>query len=73
MSTTPKTNFGQINFKAIVANVGSQCLGRGKHASKCNITNEEGWRFTKDDSIHSLCVCATIEDGMGCQKLGSKV
>jgi len=29
MSTTPKTNFGQISFKAIVEGVGPQCMGRG--------------------------------------------
>ncbi len=26
-----------------------------------------------DYSIHLLCICTTIEDGMGCKKLGSKV
>jgi hypothetical protein len=29
--------------------------------------------FTRDDSIHPLCICTTIEDGMGCKKLGSRV
>jgi hypothetical protein len=37
MSTITKTNFGQISFKVIVAGVGSQCMGCGKHASRCNI------------------------------------
>jgi len=37
MSTIPKTSISQISLRAIVAGVGSQCLGRGKHASKCNI------------------------------------
>jgi len=26
-----------------------------------------------DDSIHPLCICTTIEDGMGCKNLGLKV
>jgi hypothetical protein len=73
MSTIPKTIFGQINFRTTVAGVGFQYLGRGKHASICNITNGKGWRFIKDDLIHLLCMCMTIGDGMGCQKLGSKV
>jgi hypothetical protein len=34
-------------------------------------------RMEKDedlhDPIHMLCICTTIEDGMGCQKLGSRV
>ncbi len=72
-STIPITSFGQISFRTIVACVGSQCLGHGKCASKCNITNGEGWKFTRADSIHSLCICTMIEDGMGCQKLGWKV
>jgi hypothetical protein len=72
MSTITKTNFGQIKFKAIVANVGFQCLGHGKCASKCNITDGEGWRFIRDDSIHSFCICS-MENGMGCQKLRLKV
>jgi len=42
MSTIPKTSFGQINFKTIVAGVGSQCLGHGKRALKCNIMDGEG-------------------------------
>jgi hypothetical protein len=42
MSTIPKTNFGQINFKTIVKGVGPQCLGRGQCASICNITDGEG-------------------------------
>jgi hypothetical protein len=35
----PKTNFGQINSRTIVAGVEPQCLGRGQCALKCNITN----------------------------------
>jgi len=42
MSTIPKTSFGQISFKAIATSVESQCLGRGKYASRCNITDGEG-------------------------------
>jgi len=42
MSTIPKTNIGQISFKVIVADVGSQCMGCGKRASKCNITDGKG-------------------------------
>jgi len=41
MSTIPKTNFGQISFKVIVAGVGFNYLGRGKCGSKCNIMNGE--------------------------------
>jgi hypothetical protein len=41
MFTITKTNFGQINFRAIVAGVGSLCIGHGKHALKCNITDGE--------------------------------
>jgi hypothetical protein len=37
-----------------------------KVASRCNMTNGERWRFTRDDLIHPLCICTTIEDGMGC-------
>ncbi len=70
MSTIPKTSFGQISFRAIVGSVGSQCMGHGKHASRCNIIDGEGWRFTRDDSVHPLCICTTIENDMGCQKLG---
>jgi hypothetical protein len=33
----------------------------------------EGWRLRRDDSIHSFCICMMIGDGMGYQKLGSKV
>jgi hypothetical protein len=40
--------------------------------SKCNITNGERWRFTREYSIHLLWICMTIEDGMGCKKLGSR-
>jgi hypothetical protein len=39
MSTISKTSFGQISFKTIVAGVGFQCLGCGKRASRCNITD----------------------------------
>ncbi len=67
MSTIPKTIFGQISFKAIIAVVGPQCLGHGQCGSKCNITNGEGWGFIRDDLIHPLCICTTIEDGMGCK------
>jgi hypothetical protein len=73
MSTITKTNFGQISFKETIVGARSQCLGRGKHASKCNITNGEGWRFIRNDSIHPLCICMTIEDDIGCQKLRLKV
>jgi hypothetical protein len=48
-------------------------LGHGKRASKCYIMDGEGWKFTKDDSIHPLCICMTIKDDMGCQKLGLRV
>jgi len=41
MFTIPKTSFGQINFEATVAGVGSDCMGRGKCGLKCNITNGE--------------------------------
>jgi hypothetical protein len=41
MSTIIKTNFGQINFKTIVVGI-VQWLGRGKRASRCNITDGEG-------------------------------
>jgi hypothetical protein len=30
-------------------------------------------RFIRDDLIHPLCICTTIEDGIGCQKLGLRV
>jgi len=42
MSTIPKTNVGQINFRGTVASVESRCLGHGKRASKCNILDGEG-------------------------------
>ncbi len=42
VSTTPKTNFGQISFRAIVEGVGPQCLGCGQCGSKCNIKDGEG-------------------------------
>jgi len=47
--------------------------GVWKSASRCNITYGEGWKFIKDDLIHMLCICMTIKDDMGCQKLGLKV
>jgi hypothetical protein len=34
---------------------------------------EKDENFARDYSIHLLCVCRTIENGMGCKKLGSKV
>jgi hypothetical protein len=34
-------------------------------------TNGKGWKFTKDDLIELFCVCTKIENGMGCQNLGS--
>jgi hypothetical protein len=42
MFTITKINFGQISFKAIVAGVESQCMGCGKHASRCNIMDRKG-------------------------------
>jgi hypothetical protein len=42
MSTIIKTNFGQINFKTIVASVGFLCMGHGKCALNCNIIDGEG-------------------------------
>jgi len=42
MFTIPKTSFGQISLRAIVAGVGSQCLGCEKFASRCSITDGEG-------------------------------
>ncbi len=73
MSTIPKTNFCQINFKASVTGVRFDFLGRGKCGLICNIMNGERCRFTRDDSIHMLCICTIIEESMGCKKLGSRV
>jgi hypothetical protein len=42
MSTIPKTNFGQISFRATIASVGFACLGSGKCVSRCNIMDEKG-------------------------------
>jgi hypothetical protein len=39
--TVPKTNFGQISFRAIVEGVGLQCLGCGQCALRCSITDGE--------------------------------
>jgi len=41
MSTIPKTSFNQISFRATIANVGSDCMKRGKCGSRCNIMNGE--------------------------------
>jgi hypothetical protein len=35
--------------------------------------DEDEQRFTRDDLIHPFYKCMMIEDGTGCQKLGSKV
>jgi len=70
-SSLPKPTLVKISFNTIFAIVGSQCLGCGKHASKCNI-----WMGKNEDlqkMIHSFCICMTIENGMGCQKLRSKI
>ncbi len=43
------------------------CLnGRGKCASRCNMTDRKGRKFIKDDLIHLFYICTMIEDGMGC-------
>jgi hypothetical protein len=47
-------------------------MGCGKCGLRCNIINGKR-RFTRDDSIHPLCICMIIEEGMGCKKLGSRV
>jgi len=59
-------SLGQINFRTTSASVGFECFKCGKYASRCNIMDGEGRRFTRDDSIHSLCICTMIKDGMGC-------
>jgi hypothetical protein len=51
MSTITKTNFGQISFITTIEGVRFKYLGHGKCASKCNITDEEGLRFSKVDMI----------------------
>jgi hypothetical protein len=48
MSTIIKTNFGQIGFKETIIGARSECLGRGKHASKCNIKME------KDEDLQEM-------------------
>jgi hypothetical protein len=51
MSTINKTNFGQINLSAIIASVGSEWLGHGKRASRCN--NMDGERWDLQEMIQS--------------------
>jgi hypothetical protein len=70
---SPFPKLWSISFKTTIVSVRFQCLGHGKHASKCNITNGKGWKFIRDDSIHPLCICTTIENAMRGKKLGSKV
>jgi hypothetical protein len=42
MSTITETNFGQVNLIATIKGVGFKCMGHGKHALKCCITDGEG-------------------------------
>jgi hypothetical protein len=48
--------------------VGFKCLGHGKRALKCCITDGEGWIFTKVDVINPFYICTRIKKGMGCKK-----
>jgi hypothetical protein len=73
MSTITKTNFRHVSFIVIIEGVGFSCLGHGEHAPKCNITNGEGQRFIRDDPINLFYIGMKIENGIGCQKLGSRV
>jgi hypothetical protein len=73
ISTITKTNFGQVNFTTTIENVVFKCLGCGKHASRCSITNGKQRRFTKVDLINLISICMKIKNDMGCQKLGLKV
>jgi hypothetical protein len=66
MSTITKTNFGQISFITTIEGVRFKYLGHGKCASKCNITDEEGLKFSKVDMINLFYICTKIENGMGC-------
>jgi len=35
--------------------------------------DREGKKFTIDDPIHPFYICKTIENDMGCKKLGSGI
>ncbi len=48
MSTIPKTNLGQINFRTTIVGVGSECLRRGKCASICTS------RMEKDEDLQEM-------------------
>ncbi len=76
MFTIPKTSFGQINLRAIVAGVGSQCLG-------CeNLLQDAASRMEKDEDLKEMiwstcCVYARwlkmAWDVKNCDRESSKI
>ncbi len=68
---SPKLTLVKLASEQLLKVLGFNASSVGS-VSKCNITNGERWRFTREYSIHLLWICMTIEDGMGCKKLGSR-
>jgi hypothetical protein len=72
MSTIRKPTLVKLASKQLLQVLGLNAWGMGSVPRDVTSQMEKD-EFTIDDSIHPFCICMMIKNGMGCQKLGSRV
>jgi len=67
----PKPTLVKLASKQFLHVLGLNVWGVGSVLQNVTSHMEKGEKFIRNDFIHLFCICTTIENGMGCKKLGS--